>query len=136
AFTTTADGTIDFSLDTAKDGVVGMDLVTAPEDAAKRSDMSWVFYWDDAPLDDNRVFGGPFGLASAALAHGIQSPDAREAAASTHVATIDPARDMGVFVTLDAAGAGGGATTAPTLAKSGAAAAEMNQMLKQWGYAH
>lgn len=136
AFTVAADGTVDFSLDTAKDGIVGMDLVTAPEDAAKGSEMSWVLYWDDAPLADDHVFGGPFGLASPALTHGIQGPEARAAAASTHVATIDAARDTGVFVTIDAAGAGGRATTAPTLSKSGSAAAEMNQMLKQWGYAH
>ncbi|HEX7663638.1 MAG TPA: hypothetical protein VF407_03965, partial [Polyangiaceae bacterium] len=135
-FTTSADGTVDFALETSKDGAVGMDLVTAPEDAAKGTNASWSLYWDDAPLADHRVFGGPFGLESAALAQGLQTPEARAAAASTHVAQIDPIHDSGVFVTIDASAADGSTMTAPTLSKSGSAASEMNQMLKQWGYAH
>jgi hypothetical protein len=45
---------------------------------------------------------------------------------------IDPARDLGVFVTRDKPG--DAAAGMPT--GGGAGAVEMQQMLQQWGYAH
>ncbi|MGH7285107.1 MAG: hypothetical protein ACRELY_26585, partial [Polyangiaceae bacterium] len=133
AFSTSPDGSaIEFAFETSKDAVVGMDL-TGPASAAQ---IGWVLYLDDAPWPDHRVFGGPFGLANVALTHGIVSDEARAAAASTHVAEIDPARDFGLFVTIDETSGAASQMSAPERAKNGAAAQEMNQMLRQWGYAH
>lgn len=133
AFSTSPDGSaIDFAFETAKDGVVGVDLVAPPSSGP----VTWSLYWDDAPWPDHAVFGGPFGLGAVSLSHGIASDEARAAARSTHVAEIDPARDSGMFVTVDETSDGTGNMTAPERSKGGAAAAEMNQMLKQWGYAH
>ncbi len=122
---------VDFSFTTAKDAAVGFDVTTPPG-----SPMSWTIYMDDAPWPDHRIFGGPFGLESASLSRGLLSDEARAAAVSTHVAEIDPSRDLGLFVTIDEGNGGAGVASVPSRAKSGAAAAEMNQMLKQWGYAH
>ncbi|MEO8877884.1 MAG: sulfatase, partial [Polyangiaceae bacterium] len=124
-------GVIEFSLTTTKDAALGMDI-TAPPGAP----MSWTLYLDDAPWPEHRIFGGPFGLENVSLSRGLVSDEARAAAVSTHVAEIDSAHDFGLFVTLDEGAGGANAANAPARAKSGAAAAEMNQMLKQWGYAH
>jgi arylsulfatase A-like enzyme len=122
---------VDFSFVTVKDAVVGFDITTPPG-----SPMSWTVYLDDAPWPEHRIFGGPFGLESASLSRGLLSDEARAAAVSSHVAEIDPQRDLGLFVTIDGSGAGSNLASAPSRAKNGAAASEMNQMLKQWGYAH
>ena len=133
AFSTSADGsTIDLAFETSKDAVVGMDLIGGSSIAQ----IGWVLYLDDAPWPDHRVYGGPFGLASVALTHGIVSDEARAAATSSHVAEIDPARDFGLFVTTDETSDTVARMSAPERSKNGAAAAEMNQMLRQWGYAH
>jgi len=128
---TQAGGVIDFALTTTRDSIVGLDLTTPPGAA-----MSWTLYLDDAPWPEHRIFGGPFGLESVSLSRGLVSDEARAAAVASHIAEIDPARDFGLFVTLDEGAAGGNNASAPSRAKNGAAAAEMNQMLKQWGYAH
>ena len=89
---------VEVAMESAPDGVVGVDLRVEPAGAA----LSWEIFVDEVPLRAANVFGGPFGFAASSLVGGIVTEDARAAAFSPLVAAaIDPHRDAGLFVTCD-----------------------------------
>jgi arylsulfatase A-like enzyme len=121
--------TATFALTTAQGALVGLDLRVDPPGAP----VAWKLYLDDAPWPDGASYAGPFGLPAVAARGGIAGDDARAEAYAGSAPMIDPARDLGVFVTRDRPQA------APAASPSNAApeaAAEMQQVLRQWGYAH
>ena len=122
---------VDFALQTAEDAVVGLDLRVDPPAAP----VAWTLYLDDQPWPAGAVYSGPFGLPAVAARAGIAGDDARSEVYAGAIPVIDAARDLGVFVTRDRPGesrpeTGAGPST------GGAGAVEMQQMLRQWGYAH
>jgi arylsulfatase A-like enzyme len=119
---------VDFALDTAAEGLVGLDLRVDPPGAP----ISWELFLDDAPWPDRATFSGPFGLPAVASLTGIVNDEARAEVYAAALPTIDPSRDLGVFVTRDRPGDLAGSP--PT--GGGEGAAEMQRMLQQWGYAH
>ncbi|MDB4997218.1 MAG: Choline-sulfatase, partial [Myxococcaceae bacterium] len=119
-------GKIDLALVTSPAGVVGLDVHVEPPSA----DLTWQLFLDDAAWPERRVFAGPFGLADATMEHGIASDEARAAVRSNELPEIDPARDLGLFVTRASA------TDGMRRARSGEGASEMKQLLQDWGYAH
>ncbi len=121
-------GRVEVSLSTATDAVVGLDLRIDPAGAPVR----WELFLDDAPWPDALVYGGPFGLAAPVLRQGIVTNPAREAAYAPVVPTIDPARDLGLFVTRERRAEPGTSVGND----SAAATQEMDRLLREWGYAH
>lgn len=121
--------TASFSLSTAPDALVGLDLRVDPAGAP----VSWKLYLDDAPWPDGATYAGPFGLPAVASRTGIAGDDARAEAYAGSTPLVDPARDLGVFVTRDRPQSGAGASPA---SQTPEAAAEMQRVLQQWGYAH
>lgn len=124
AFTRTADG-FEITLDTAPNDAMGFDLLTEPPAA----DLTWSFTEDDRPVAV--AFGGPYGIARKGLERGLVGELERRAVAAPRLPELDPARELGLFVTRDRAGA--------SFAQEGAAgegAAEMARMLREWGYAN
>ena len=127
-----ADGPkVDFAMTTAPDAIVGFDLRVDPPAAP----IAWTFYLDDSPWPAGATFAGPFGLPASAAKGGIATADARAEVFAPTTAVVDPARDLGVFVTRDRADkAGEAAAEGP--ATNGEAAKEMQRVLEEWGYAH
>jgi Sulfatase len=128
--------TATFALTTATDGLVGLDLHVDPPGAP----VSWKLYLDDGPWPDGATYAGAFGLPAVASRTGIAGDDARSEAYAASTPVIDPARDLGVFVTRDrpqSTPAGAPSNAAPEAAPAAKAAlTEMQQVLRQWGYAH
>src|SRR6185312_13752896 len=124
---------VDFALVTSPDAPVGFDVVVDPPGAP----VSWQLFLDDVPWPTGRTFAGPFGLPAVAARAGIADDDARAELASATLPSIDPRRDLGVFLTRerfgDVRGPAGGDEDP---AGGGEAAREMQRMLQQWGYAH
>jgi len=119
---------VDFALTTAPDAAVGFDLRVDPPGAP----VAWKLFLDDEPWPERAVFAGAWGLPAVAARAGLAADDARTEAYAAALPTIDPARDLGLFVTRDRPGdAPAGAPVA-----GGAGAVEMQRMLQQWGYAH
>jgi hypothetical protein len=75
-------------------------------------------------------------LPAVAAKEGIAGDDARDELYAASLPTIDPARDLGVFLTRDRHGSGAGGEIPSGPAPSPEAAKEMQRMLQQWGYAH
>ena len=121
-------GKLDLAFVTVPDAVVGVDLTVTPPDAA----VTWQLYLDDAPWPARAVFSGPFGLFGPEVTTGLDGDGARSAAAAIELPTIDPARDLGLFVVRDPGGASGVAGRA----ENSEGKAEMERLLKEWGYAH
>jgi arylsulfatase A-like enzyme len=123
-----------FALTTSTEGLVGLDLRTDPPGAAVR----WKLFLDDAPWPPRATFAGPFGLPAVAAEGGITGDAARAEVYASAFPVVDPARDLGLFVTRDRPGDRVGADgSGPGGAGAAAAAAqEMQQVLQQWGYAH
>jgi arylsulfatase A-like enzyme len=119
---------VDFAADTAPDGLVGFDLRLDPPSAR----LTWKLFLDDAPWPDGAVFTGPFGLPAVAARGGIATEEARAEVYAPTLPVVDPGRDLGMFVTRDRPG--DAPATLP--AGGGQGAVEMQQMLRQWGYAH
>jgi hypothetical protein len=119
---------VDFAFHTAEEGLVGFDLRVDPPGAP----VVWTLFLDDQPWPAGAVYSGPFGLPAVAARAGIAGDDARAEVYATTLPVVDPARDLGVFVTRDRPGDAltGGPVT------GGAGAVEMQRMLQQWGYAH
>ncbi len=120
-------GKLDLALVTVPDQPVGLDLVVTPADAA----ITWQLWLDDAPWPARAVFAGPFGLYDPASSLGLADDAARAAAAADDLPTIDPARDLGLFVVRDP-----GRTSGPERGTTAAGKDEMERLLKEWGYAH
>lgn len=94
------DDGLEIALSTAPNGVVGLDLSVDPPTAH----VTWQLYLDDEPFPSNHVYGGPFGLASSDLTTGIVTELARQVATASSAPMIDPARELGLFVTRDRVG--------------------------------
>ena len=133
--------TLTFALSTSPDALVGLDLRTDPPGAP----VGWKLYLDDAPWPPQATFAGPFGLPAVAAQDGIAGDEARAEVYAAALPVIDPARDLGLFVTRDRPGdragsadgnGGGEGARAAGAAAAAAAAHEMQQVLQQWGYAH
>jgi len=123
------DATLDLALTTPADGVVGLDVTPTPPNA----DVHWDLFLDDAPWPAQSVFAGPYGLFDARVTTGLAGDEAREIAFAHALPTIDPARDLGLFVVREQATAHSGDATSRSNA---GASAEMDRLLREWGYAH
>jgi arylsulfatase A-like enzyme len=119
---------VEIALVTAADAVTGLDMRIDPPSTP----MTWQLYLDDQPWPESAVFAGPFGLPANLAKLGISSEDARVEVFALALPAIDPARELGVFVTRDRPGD----LTAPERAMSGEGASEMTRILQDWGYAH
>jgi len=111
---------------TAKEALVGLDLTVLPDLAP----LEWTFTFDDKTLLDDMVFGGPLGVTVPGLSRGILDAGTRTFAAARAFPFVDPTIDDGVFVVRIGGDSGG-----PERVAGGAAAAEVQSALKQWGYA-
>ena len=120
---------LEIALTTSPDAPVGLDVTPTPPTAAVR----WDLFLDDAPWPALSVFAGPYGLFDARVATGLADEEAREIAFAHAVPTIDPARDLGMFVVREQASAHD--DTGGARANAGASA-EMDRLLREWGYAH
>ncbi len=114
-------------LTSPSDGV-GFDLQLDPPTAK----VTWQLFLDELPWPARRVFAGPFGLSDDSVQHGLDTDTARAAAFSPRLPEIDLARDLGLFVTRDRRNE----TSAPSISQNAEGSAEMNRLLKEWGYAH
>jgi arylsulfatase A-like enzyme len=121
-------GRVEVSLSTARDAIVGLDLLIEPVGAPVR----WELFEDDVPWPAERVFAGPFGLAAPNLRQGITTDEARASAYAPVVPSIDPLRDTGLFVARERRAEPG----AGTHEESAEATREMDRVLRDWGYAH
>lgn len=92
---------IDVALRTRPTGTVGFDLTVDPPGTP----IAWDLYLDDQAWPDDRIFGGPYGLLMPALKRGIFTDEGRIAASAGAIPTIDPRRDVGLFVTRERPGA-------------------------------
>jgi arylsulfatase A-like enzyme len=123
------DGTVvTFAMDSAPEGLVGLDLHVEPPGAP----VTWRFYLDDAPWPDRATFAGPFGLPAVAARAGVADDRARAEVDAPALPIVDPARDLGVFVTRDRTGGAAGPDSA---ASAGEGTREMQRVLEDWGYA-
>jgi arylsulfatase A-like enzyme len=122
---------VDFAFVTPPDGLLGFDVRIDPPGAP----IVWQLFLDGAPWPDNATFVGPFGLPAVAARRGIATGEARSEVYAPTLPVIDPARDLGVFVTRDSAEkTSESASDAP--AANAQAAKEMQRVLQDWGYAH
>ena len=120
--------TLELALTTLADAPVGVDLRIVPPDAK----LSWQLYLDDAPWPKDAVFAGPFGLFDESVQHGLLDDAARAAAYAPVQPNIDARKDLGLFVTRDRTGGDSGKGRTETHEGN----AEMERLLKEWGYAH
>jgi arylsulfatase A-like enzyme len=77
--------------------VVGLDLRVEPAGLPVR----WELWMDDAPWPEGAVYAGRFGLAAPELLGGLVGDDARDDARAPAPPSIDPASDLGLFVTRE-----------------------------------
>ncbi len=117
---------VELAFTTNPSAVIGFDLVVEPPLAA----LAWELYLDDAPWPVKAVLAGPFGLFTPLLRAGLEGAEARFAADATQLPHIDPARDLGVFVTRERRGAPREVSTNDD--ENGAE--EMARLLREWGY--
>ena len=127
-----AAATVDFALTTSPEAAVGLDVRVDPPGAP----VAWRIFLDDAPLPEAMTFAGPFGLPAAAARAGIASDEARDETYAPEVPLIDPARDLGLFVTRDRHGDAFPGADAPGPPRPAEADRETERVLEQWGYAH
>jgi arylsulfatase A-like enzyme len=116
---------VDVAFRTSPSTTVGFDLVVDPSSTP----VTWELWLDDKPWPDDGIFGGPFGLLARSLKGGIVSDESRAAAQATLLPTIEPQRDVGLFVVRERRG------EAPT-ETSDEGTEEMARLLREWGYAH
>jgi len=126
---------VEFAFRTSPDAPVGFDVRVDPAAAP----LTWKFFLDDAPWPEGATFAGPFGLPAHAIRAGVEGDDARAEAYAPNLPVIDPARDLGVFVTRDRRAGAPPVQVADSPASPGSPARadrEMQHLLEQWGYAH
>jgi hypothetical protein len=116
------------ALTTTSSSPVGFDIIVDPP----ATPVTWELYLDDTAWPDEAVFGGPYGLLAPALRGGITSDEARLVAASAFLPSIDPRRDVGVFVVRER----GGREPGEGREEDPEGAEEMARLLREWGYAH
>jgi arylsulfatase A-like enzyme len=121
----TTEGVVELATTTAKDALLGIDLVVTPPSTP----ITWTFSWDDKPLGDDAFFGGVLGVSARGLAKGLPDAFMRFAVAAKSMPWIDPEIDRGVFVIRS------GGSEGIERASAGAAADEVKSALRQWGYA-
>jgi choline-sulfatase len=114
---------------TSPTATVGFDIVVDPVSAP----VTWDLYLDDQPWPPGAVFGGPYGLLAPALRGGLAGDEARLAARANALPSIDPRRDLGVFVTRERRGESDRGAADP--AGDPAGAEETARLLREWGYA-
>jgi arylsulfatase A-like enzyme len=119
---------LELAFTTSPSDGVGFDLQLDPPTAK----LEWQLFLDERPWPAHRVFTGPFGLSDDSVQHGLDTDSARATAFSPRLPEIDVGRDLGLFVTRDRRGE----TSAPAISQNGEGSAEMNRLLKEWGYAH
>lgn len=86
---------IEIAFRTSPSAPVGFDLVLEPSALP----VTWELWVDDRPWPEHSVFGGPFGLPAPALWRGVATDEARRAARAELLPHVDPAREVGLFVT-------------------------------------
>lgn len=116
---------VDVALRTSPERTVGFDVTVDPPGTP----IVWDLYLDDQAWPDERIFGGPYGLLAPVLKKGLLTDEARIAANAGTIPTIDPRRDLGVFVTRERPG------DAEPAAPSQEGAEETERLLREWGYA-
>lgn len=94
------EGKIDVAFHTSPSAAVGFDVVIDPP----TTPVTWALWLDDAPWPEEGTFGGPFGLVTPILSKGVATDEARFAAQSSALPTIDAQRDVGLFVTRERRG--------------------------------
>jgi arylsulfatase A-like enzyme len=120
-------GRADIAFRTNPSVPVGFDVVVDPPGTP----VTWELWLDDKPWPEEGVFGGPFGLLAAALRKGITTDEARLAAHAAALPTIDPRRDVGLFVARERRG-----EPEQGHETNDEGAEEMARLLREWGYAH
>ena len=117
----------EIAMTTSPAAAVGFDIVVDPP----TTPVTWDLYLDDARWPDDAVFGGPYGLLTPALRHGMENDAERLLAQASLLPPIDPRRDVGVFIVRERRG-----EVSETRDEADEGAEEMARLLREWGYAH
>jgi hypothetical protein len=120
---------VELAFRTSAELAVGFDVDVEPPGTP----LAWELWLDDAPWPEEGVFGGPFGLLAPALRRGLSTDEARSAAHALVLPTIDPQRDVGLFVTRERRRDADGDADGRDGTDEGAE--EMARLLREWGYA-
>ena len=128
-----ADGPrLTFAFTTAADAVVGLDLRTDPPGPPSRGGSSSTTRRGPPARRSPVPSGCPPWLRRPGSRETRRGPRPTSAA----LPTVDPARDLGLFVTRDRPGEAAAPDDTGPAGGGAAAAREMQQVLQQWGYAH
>jgi hypothetical protein len=118
---------VEIAFRTKPETPVGYDIVVDPPNTP----VTWELWLDDKPWPDEAFFGGPYGLLAPALRKGLANDEARAVAQAPSLPTIDPHRDVGLFVTRERRG-----EPEASRETNDEGAEEMARLLREWGYAH
>ena len=116
------------ALTTSAASAVGFDITVDPP----ATPVTWDLSLDDQAWPAEAVFGGPYGLVAPALRGGMTTDESRLVAAAAFLPSIDPRRDVGVFIIRER----GGDTSEAPREDDPEGAEEMARLLREWGYAH
>ncbi len=121
---TLAAGVAQVDFTTVGDRSVGFDVKVEPP----TTDLEWSLALDGKPWPADRVFGGGLGLAAPKLAGGVVGEQGRALVAADRTPIVDPATDLGLFVTRDLV------AHEVEIDQGGAAAQETMNLMRAWGY--